>query len=69
MLGVSESKFPVESNIKLVHNAYAVATIKQKETHEKHNVAYTLFSSFLRKHFYSFGLARKGKKPVFLCDV
>ena len=51
MLGVSESEFPVESNIKLVHNAYAVATIKKKETHEKHNVAYTLFFILFKKAF------------------
>ena len=41
----------------------------KKRTHEKYNVACTLFFILLRKHFSGFGLARKGKKPVFLCDV
>ena len=44
----------------------------KKKTDEKRNVAYTLVFALFKKAFFwlcLYGLAGKGEKPVFLCDV
>ena len=46
-----------------------VCTQTHTKTHEKRNVAYTIFFALFKKAFFGYGLARRGKKTVFLCDV
>ena len=61
--------YPYTVTFDLVASDLRGGNYKKKRTHEKCNVAYTLFFTLLRKHFSGYGLARKGEKPVFLCDV